>query len=363
MTPTYNKIHNRFKLNGEHYTKNELKEAAYSFIKEGLPYEQAVGDFLLDWLDDNDFIKVKTSGSTGAPKTIKLKKQHMVNSAIATGDFFNITIGHKALLCLPVSYIAGKMMLVRALILGLELDLVEPTSNPLQNIPRNIKYDFCAMIPLQLENSINLLSKIKKVIIGGAPVSQQLKEKIANCSTNVFETYGMTETTSHIAVKPINGKDKSDYFTVLPNVNISQDERGCLVISAPKVSNKTLVTNDVVKLHGNLQFEWLGRFDYVINSGGIKIHPEQVEKKLASVINQRFFITSLPDNVLGERVVLVVEGNHSIVTDIKNLIQQQTNLTKYETPKEFLVIEKFTETHTGKINRQITLQNALKQNV
>ncbi|WP_452231256.1 AMP-binding protein [Lacinutrix sp. MEBiC02404] len=356
MIPEYNKIHNRFKLNESSFLYEELKEVAYSHVKEGLPFEKNIGDFLIDWLDDKDYVLVQTSGSTGKPKTIKLQKQAMVHSAIATGDFFKLEPGDKALHCLPSNYIAGKMMLVRAMILGLELDLAEPTSQPLFDYEKH--YEFCAMVPLQLQKTLSYCNNIKTIIVGGASVSNGLKHAIQDIKTNVFETYGMTETITHIAVKKINNfedvtssADESTYFHILPNITITQDDRNCLVIEAPKLSETKIVTNDVVKLHTQTTFEWLGRFDNVINSGGVKLFPEQIEAKLSYKMNNRFFITKEKDEILGESVVLVIESENKTIE-----ASFFSELEKFEVPKKIYCIEKFIESDTGKILRQETLK-------
>ena len=173
MIPKFNKVHNRFQLNGQHYSYEDLKEVSYSLIKEGSPNEKASGEFLIEWISADEKIAVKTSGSTGTPKNILLSKQAMVNSAIATGDFFGLTPGSKALHCLPNDFIAGKMMLVRAMVLGLDLHVVAATGTPIQDSFR--QYDFAAMVPLQVENSLQYLQNIKTLIIGGAPVSSELR--------------------------------------------------------------------------------------------------------------------------------------------------------------------------------------------
>ncbi len=354
MTPTYNKIHNRFTLNGLHFTREELKEVAYSFVKEGEPYEQSVGDFLIDWLNDWDFIHVRTSGSTGQPKLIRLKKQHMVNSAIATGDFFGIHIGDKALHCLPSRFIAGKMMLVRAMILGLELTLVEPSSQPLGLVGGN--YDFCAMVPLQLERSLSDINRIKTLIVGGAPVPNELKEKLQTKKTRVFETYGMTETITHVAAKRLNHLTEHDggqSFRLLPDVTITKDARGCLIIEAPNVIEDAVITNDMVALTSAGEFEWLGRYDNVVNSGGIKLVPEQIEEKLKAVINERFYVIGVEDCGLGEKLVLMVEGPSTKKQELREAIDNLNTLERFEVPKEIFFLDQFKETETGKIIRQL----------
>jgi len=352
MTPNYKNVHNKFKLDNLNYKYNDLMEIAYSYVKEGLPYQYELGNFLLDWLDEKDYVIVKTSGSTGKPKKINIKKQAMVNSAIATGDFFNLKPGDKVLHCLPSNFIAGKMMIVRAIVLGLELDMVEPAALPLIDYEKD--YVFSAFTPMQLKNFAKYLEKIKTVIIGGGRVSKAIIELIKDKKPHIYETYGMTETVSHIAVKKLNnfsGSEEDKYFTTLPQIKVSQDERGCLVIDAPKLLNTKIVTNDIVEVKSDSSFEWLGRIDNVVNSGGIKLFPEQIESKLQDKIKGEFFIASKADDTLGEKLIIVIEGDNTLIDDsIFN------DLDKYEKPKEVIFIPKFKLTNSGKIHRIKTLE-------
>ena len=340
----YKEVHPQFKLNGILYDFQELKEVSYSLIKEGKDHEIAIGNFLMDWLDDNPTVEVQTSGSTGKPKKILLQKQHMVNSAMATGDYFRLEPGNTALLCLSAEYIAGKMMLVRALILGLKLDYVEPTLSPLGTTSKN--YDFCAMVPIQAENSFKQIGHIKTLIVGGAPISFALKSRLQKSSCAVFETYGMTETITHVAVKSID----NSHFMALPEVIFSKDSRQCLVIDAPKISDIKVVTNDLVDLISETEFEWLGRYDNVINSGGLKLFPERIEAKLSSLLSNRFFVAGLPDEKLSQKLVLVIEGEIDDELLIKKM-DTLSSLGKYEIPKAIYKLPKFLETATGKILR------------
>jgi len=345
-------LHKDFKINGiSHENVEALLTYARSFSKD-------LHAFLTFWFDDKDFITVKTSGSTGKSTSMQLKKEFMVNSAIATGDYFDLPQKTKALLCLSPHYIAGKMMLVRAMVLGWDLDMVEPDSNPLDKTKGY--YDFCAMVPMQLGTSLAQLHRVKKLIVGGAPVSHGLLNKIENISTEVFATYGMTETITHIAIKKLNHVENLDlkgksYYNTLPNIQIFKDHRGCLVIVAPQLSETRIVTNDMVDLISDNEFEWLGRYDTVINSGGIKLIPEQIEEKLALIISQRFFVTGLSDELLGEKLVLIIEGKNKNLKDVQSKISHLKSLLKYENPKEIYFIEQFVETETKKIQRQKTL--------
>ncbi len=359
MTPKYDKIHNRFKFNGIHFDREGLKEVSYSLIKEGLPYEQVTGDFLIDWLNDKDHIYVKTSGSTGTPKRIKLQKQAMVNSAIATGDFFGLQPGDKAIDCLPSHYIAGKMMLVRAMILGLEIDCVEPSTSPMFDYEK--PYDFCAMVPLQLKNMIDYTSTIKTIIVGGSKVTKPLQEKIKNCTSRFYETYGMTETVTHVAVRPLQSKvfEGSNVFKALPNVTFSTDSRDCLVIHAPKLIEGALTTNDIIDLKNDTSFQWLGRYDNVVNSGGVKLFPEHIEDKLQPLIKERFIVAGQPDDELGEKLILIIEKPSVAIATILESIKGLKALNKFEKPKQIYATEQFIETVNGKIQREKTIQAVL----
>lgn len=338
--PKYHNVHERFKLNGFHYEKADLCRIALSFIEEGAAFEKPAGQFILDWFDDKSYVNIQTSGTTGTPKIIKIEKQAMVNSALATGVFFNLNPGNKALNCLPAKYIAGKMMWVRAFVLGLNMDFIAPSSTPMEQ--NENEYDFVAMVPLQVENSLKRISQIKKLIVGGVKMSSALEMKLKNTQCEVYETYSMTETVTHIAAKRVGEKA----FTILPNVSITQDERQCLVISAPNLNADKIITNDVVQLISNNQFMWLGRFDNVVNSGGIKLFPEQIESKLSNKITNRFFVTGVPDEQLGEKLILVIEGDSY---DLEASVFEE--LDKYEKPKAVRFVPHFPETETGKIKR------------
>ena len=337
-------IHPDFKLNGKSFSYIELLAEALYLKENGQLFEKNIGKFLLEWLNNESFVLVQTSGSTGKPKKIVLQKSAMIASAKATGTFFNLQPKASALLCLSADYIAGKMMLVRAITLGLQLDTAEPNSNPLGNK----KYDFVAMVPMQVANSLNKLHLVETLLIGGTKVSYQLSESILKTNCQAFESYGMTETISHIAIKLIGAKE----FTILPNVTISLDDRNCLVIEALELSSDKIITNDIVAILNPTQFILKGRIDNVINSGGVKIFPEEIEEKLAKFISVRFFIASLPDEKLGEKVILVIEGNPFEME--KTLFSE---LSKYQNPKEIVFIENFVETETNKINRKKTLEN------
>ena len=336
---------------GQLYTNNfpsPLKVKSGKLSKDKSPIWDNVNRFISDWYSQNDEMVLQTSGSTGKPKSISVKKEWMKNSAQLTGKTFGFKEGDTALLCMPVKYIAGKMMVVRALELGLDLKVVEPSSNPLDGIVEQI--DFAAMVPLQLENSLEQLDKVKTLIVGGGQVNPKLAQKLQSVSAQIYETYGMTETLTHVAIKPLNGQNKLDGFQALDGVYYETDDRDCLVIHAPMVNPEPVTTNDLVDLIDDKTFRWLGRIDNVINSGGVKIIPEVVEAKLTNVIpNRRYFIASLPEESLGQKVILVVEGEKKEISF--------NGLEKYEQPKDIYFLDKFPVTTSGKIHRSNTIKS------
>ena len=328
-------------------TEFDLKKSIQK-LEDNLPeWERDIFSFLADWFSDTETIQIQTSGSTGTPKTISKSKTAMRNSAVMTGEFFGFTHQKNALLCLPVKYIAGKMILVRAIEWGLELDYIEPKT--VMDIPKK-NYYFSAMTPAQVESNLASISSIKNLIIGGAPISRLLEKKLIETPENKYATYGMTETVSHIALRKIG---YSDYQT-LPNISISLDLRKCLVIHAPKLLNEAIITNDLVDITSEKSFIWKGRFDYVINSGGVKISPELLEKKISNFISFPFIIGGIPDEKWGEKVVLLIESNSFNTSNIVS--SMENSLPKTHVPKAIYFLDSFQYTENGKLRRKETLK-------
>ncbi|MEM6319373.1 MAG: AMP-binding protein [Bacteroidota bacterium] len=358
-------------LNGVQYNKAQIVERrwvadlSFSNPKE-TDWIDRLQAFLLDWISEEETIKVQTSGSTGTPKQIMLSKERMLNSAFMTGKYFDFKSGQKALLCLPCDYIAGKMMVVRALAWGLDLQLVPPSGNPMETI--NEAIDFAAMVPMQVQNVLEKTPKkfqlIRQLIIGGGKVNDALLRQLQNIPTACFATYGMTETITHVAIKVLNGPKKTNHFEALNLIEFSLDNRNCLVIDAPKLNPEKVVTNDIVALRSPQVFEWLGRFDNVINTGGVKVFPERIEEKIGSLLSKRFFITSLPDKKLENKVVLIVEDS-PWKTEKVNALKAGLKpiLSKFEYPKEIHFLATFKETPTKKIQRNRTKKNLEKFNL
>ena len=339
---------------------NNLNINQLSFETE---FEIKVKNFLNEWFSDSDTVKVQTSGSTGAPKVFDIEKSRMMNSAEMTCNFLGLQEGDTALVCLPVEYISGKMMVVRSMMRKLKLIVADPSVKPVETLDQKI--DFCAMTPLQVENSLDKLYLIKNLIIGGAAVSEDLKNKMqealktSDSETFIFETYGMSETLSHIGLKQIL-PEPEEYFTVFENVEISLDERNCLRIYAPKLNPDILQTNDLVEIKNGKQFKFLGRIDNVINSGGAKIFPEQLEALVKKEIPNEVVFLGIDDVSLSQKLIAVIEGEKS--DDLIKKIRRIQFEKSFHKPKEIVFVEKIPRTPNGKINR-IELKKLLNNTI
>ena len=343
-------------------------------------------EFLQEWNNDSERVLVHTSGSTGKPKPIWVEKRRMEASARITCDFLGLKEGDTALLCMSLDYIAGKMMVVRSLVRNLKLIVVEPTGHPLadatllqlprggEKVPEQTSSpsgkvgrggDFAAMVPMQVYNSLQVpeererLKQIKHLIIGGGAIDEAMASELKDFPNYVWSTYGMTETLSHIALRRLNGVDASDWYTPFAQVQISQNEDGCLVIDAPEVCPERLVTNDIVEI-SEAGFRIIGRKDNVICSGGIKIQAEEVERALKPYLHVPFMITKRKDSKFGEVVVMMIEDRGERIEEreerdsLKTRFQRlcREHLPKYWQPRDVVFVEKIPMTETGKPARR-----------
>ncbi len=302
-----------------------------------------INEFLNEWRNDSDTVWVHTSGSTGKPKPMQVEKRRMEASARITCDFLGLKEGDTALLCMSLDYIAGKMMVVRALTCGLRLISVEPKGCP----QWEGAIDFAAMVPMQVWNLVQQaperLRQIRHLIIGGGAISDELADALKEMPNHIWSTYGMTETLSHIALRRLNGAERSEWYTPFDGVEVSLNEEECLVIHAPAVHEGILVTNDIAELKDG-KFRIKGRKDNVVCSGGIKIQIEEVERMLCAHLKVPFLITKKADKKFGEQVVLLTESTD--VSNVKEVCQQV--LPRYWQPRMYLHVAKIPLTETGK---------------
>ena len=346
-------------INGQRCTQDELNLLiAEKLSSPHLPdWEDELFTFLKHWFSNSQTIQAYTSGSTGEPTSIELPKAVMVKSAQRTIEYFGLNKENSILLSLPCRFIAGKMMAVRAIIGKMNLVTTDPSSD--FELLVNYTFDFGAMVPnqvfklLESDSGKEKLENIRNLLIGGSAIPSTLEEHVSQLNSHVVSTYGMTETASHIAIRELSGEKRSDIYHCLPGISVTIGENECLQIHVPE-RHEPLHTNDIAEVLSSNSFRILGRADDVINSGGIKYWPETIEKKLQTLISARFVISSLPDQMLGEKLVLVIEG-----TPIDTIcIEQKTIelLSPFERPKSIYFLETFPQTPNGKLRR-----NEIKQ--
>ena len=334
------------------------------------PFEDQTFSFIREWLSGQKTFTIQTSGSTGAPKMISVTREQMIASAGLTEQVLGLKQSSNALVCIDTKHIGGRMMLVRSFVTGMRIWAIEPCATPLQKLPIDHCVNFAAFVPYQVQSMLgskhpHMLNNLDVSIIGGAPLDEKIIEQLQRYLCRCYATYGMTETISHIALRALNGKEKSENYQALPGINLQKDDRGCLVIDVPYLPER-IVTNDLVEIISPGVFRWTGRWDNVINSGGIKIIPEKVEAALKNIfleagLNNRFFIHGLPDEKLGHKVVLVLEAADLSSAQLEKIMSLLQALSApYERPREVLVTQGFASTDNGKINRLKTLTDARK---
>ncbi len=315
------------------------------------PYNNAT-EFVDEWFSEKPFITAHTSGSTGLPKEIQLLKTDMLHSAQTTCRFFNIKESDNLYLPLSADYIAGKMMIVRSFVAGAKLYVDNPSNNPCPPSHKILK--LAALVPSQIEGFLKHLptDSCRYLIVGGGKMNHRQREQILNRpDITAFATYGMTETCSHVALSEITADNDTAIFHALPGINFATDDRGCLIINAPEYSFGSLITNDTADLISPYEFKLTGRIDNVINSGGIKLHPEAIEDVIGHLIEEPFYIASRKSDQWGEEAILIIERD-SPLPDNQLMHKIRSMLPHTHCPKEIICRSNIERTATGKIIRR-----------
>lgn len=342
----------RLLLQGMEYTAGDISRLVAEGAENCPPALWDLYIFLEKWFDASPVITVHTSGSTGTPKELVVRKDRMMQSARLTCEFLNLQAGDTALLCMNLRYIGAMMVVVRSLVAGLNLIVRPASGHPLSDIEEPLR--FAAMVPLQVYNTLRVpeekarLEQTDILIIGGGAVDDTLEAEISALPTAVYSTYGMTETLSHIALRRLNGETASKHYYPFPSVELSLSVESTLVVKAPLICGEVLQTNDIACLYPDGSFTIAGRKDNVINSGGIKIQAEEMEKRLRPFIPVPFVVTSVPDPRLGQALTLLIAGQ----VDVRELESKlQTVLDAYHRPRHIFMTESIPQTENGKTDR------------
>ena len=314
--------------------------------------------FLEFWKSNKKEIDVQTSGSTGIPKKIKISKEQMVASANATINHFNLKKNCTVLCCLPLKYIGGKMMIVRGVILKARILIIKPKAIPFKKI--NNEIDLLAITPLQLYNLLKQpqsFSNIKLTLIGGGKISEQVIEEIQSLPNQFFQSYGMTETVSHIAVRNLKNYFKNPNYQCLNGNTIDLGKNGQIIIKSDYLNIKSITTNDIGLKTDNQSFILKGRKGFIINSGGLKIDSNNIKNELKKTLkSELFFIDKIKCNKLGEKMILIASDKINLL-DIKISINNIKD--KKRRPKEVYIIDKFIFNNNQKIDILKTKERAL----
>lgn len=342
----------RLLLQGKEYTAGDISRLVAEGAENCPPALWDLYFFLEKWFDASPVIIVHTSGSTGTPKELVVRKDRMMQSARLTCEFLNLQAGDTALLCMNLRYIGAMMVVVRSLVAGLNLIVRPASGHPLSDIEEPLR--FAAMVPLQVYNTLRVpeekarLEQTDILIIGGGAVDDSLEAEMSALPTAVYSTYGMTETLSHIALRRLNGDTASKHYYPFPSVELSLSAESTLVVKAPLICGEVLQTNDIACLYPDGSFTIAGRKDNVINSGGIKIQAEEMEKRLRPFIPVPFVVTSVPDLRLGQALTLLIAGQ----VDVRELESKlQTVLDAYHRPRHIFMTESIPQTENGKTDR------------
>lgn len=342
----------RLLLEGKEYAPEDISRLVAEGAGNCPPALWDLYLFLNEWFDASPVITVHTSGSTGVPKGLVVRKDRMMQSARLTCEFLNLQAGDTALLCMNLRYIGAMMMVVRSLVAGLNLVVRPASGHPLSDVEVPLK--FAAMVPLQVYNTIRVPAERKRLehtdilIIGGGAVDDSLEAELKTIPIAAYSTYGMTETLSHIALRRLNGEAASKCYYPFPSVELSLSAENTLIVKAPLICDDVLQTNDIACLCSDGGFTIAGRKDNVINSGGIKIQAEEMENRLQPFIPVPFAVTAVPDPRLGQALTLLIAGK----PDIKELENKlQAVLETYYRPKHIFITELIPQTENGKIDR------------
>lgn len=326
--------------------------ANWKFAAPNPLLEKEAQQFLQQW-DAQTTFDIQSSGTTGKPQIFKFSHAQMLHSAKASIAALGLNTQTKALLCLPTNSVGAKMLMARSLVGSFELTLQQPSSRPLQHLDHSI--DFIAMVPTQLQQSLlhdlPQLKRIPKILVGGGELTPALKAACRAAELHVWQSYGMTETLSHVALQQISPVEASHY-SALPGIQFST-KNDCLVIHYPQMQLQAFYTKDLVALHSPTSFTWLGRADNAINSGGFKIIPELLEQKLAGHFQNPFFTVGITDEKWGQVVGIIFEGE--VVKDYLHF--DGLGLSSAEIPKKYACIQVFKRTSTHKIQRKEILQS------
>jgi O-succinylbenzoic acid--CoA ligase len=346
-------------IDGRAYRDAEIDAWADALVErtQGAGWCEELRDVLRMLTSGDGSITARTSGTTGEPKELRFSASDLRASARLTGHTFHLKHSERALLCLPCNFIAGRMMLVRGFVIGLDLHVVDPSGPVLEKLDPGERFRFAAMVPQQLHRALQddrqrVEKQFDTILLGGGPVSAALEQDISGLNTRVVHSYGSTETLTHVALRELTGGRSTAVFTAIGDISFDEDAGGCLIINTPHLSIRRHVTNDLVDLMDDRHFVWRGRYDNMVLSGGRKINPEALEARTAGIVPYAHYFAAYEEEGLGQGLLLVVASERSaadLASELNDLLQGE--LGRQELPRRLITVRHMPRTSSGKIRR------------
>ena len=346
--------------------------------------DQAI-DILRRWELGDTLFSLTTSGSTGEPATIEHSRAALQWSAESTLNTWfthsnqpedNTPVAPIQLCILPLNKAGGFMQLIRSAVWNAPIWIAPASANPFTEselalikngevIPfspelwNQYKPNILSITPMQLQLALKsetgqeILKQMHTVLIGGQAMDLQLEKQILEVFPNTrwIHTFGSTETASHFAGRILNHNTAE--YTLTAGSTLNTNESGEIQISNPATGGRRITLHDKIHQTSDTTFIWLERTNLLVNSGGVKIPIEPLEKEIAQLLNwplTSFYIAGQPHPILGEELTLFT--THSI-NDMQLIIATLDQLPKLHQPKKILFISEITISDNGKIVRKI----------
>ena len=346
--------------------------------------DQAI-DILRRWELGDTHFSLTTSGSTGEPATIEHSRAALQWSAESTLNTWfthsnqpedNTPLAPIQLCILPLNKAGGFMQLIRSAVWNAPIWIAPASANPFTEselalikngevIPfspelwNQYKPNILSITPMQLQLALKsetgreILNQMDTVLIGGQAMDLKLEKQILEVFPNTrwIHTFGSTETASHFAGRILNHNTAE--YTLTAGSTLNTNESGEIQISNPATNGRRITLHDKIHQTSDTTFVWLERTNLLVNSGGVKIPIEPLEKEIAQLLNwplMSFYIAGQPHPILGEELTLFTTRS---TNDMQRIIATLDQLPKLHQPKKILFISEITISNNGKIVRKI----------
>lgn len=311
----------------------------------------------VEWPLQQPMLRVCTSGSTGAPRSVELTLEQLWFNTLGS----NLRLGHRRddrwLVCLPVHHIGALAAIFRGLHNRITVELMPAfDAGAVGGRLDSGQVSLVSLVPAMLDSILDsrgeaaFAPRLRAILLGGAACSERLLERCRAAGLPVALSWGMTETASQVATRnPGDLGPLQAGIPPLPWVRVSTNDDGILVIRGPAARGE-LVTDDLGEITATGRVRVLGRRDDVINRGGEKIHPGEIEAVLEShpsVIEA--VVIAADETRLGQVPVAFVRSADADTESLRQWCRK--HLAGYKVPDRIEVLADFPRTGPGKVDR------------